>query len=127
MRTMDRREAFKLMAAGPIAAASLVSCASARPSRGTARPSDFPMPRPPREFRGAWVATVDNIDWPSKPGLPAQAQKSEIDRILNTAQGLELNALFLQVRPTADAVYRSDIEPWSAFLTGRQATPPSPE
>tara|TARA_R110000782_G_scaffold57258_18_gene119757 strand:+ start:55096 stop:56649 length:1554 start_codon:yes stop_codon:yes gene_type:complete len=124
---MDRREAFKIMAAGSISASSLVSCAAARPGRDASRPTPFSMPRPTREFRGAWAATVDNIDWPSKPGLPASVQKTEIDRILDTARDLELNAIFLQVRPTADAVYRSSIEPWSAFLTGRQATPPSPE
>lgn len=127
MRTMDRREAFKIMAAGSISASALASCAAGGSARDAARPSPFSLPKPPREFRGVWVATVDNIDWPSRPGLPASVQQAEIDRILDTAQSLELNAIFLQVRPTADALYQSSIEPWSAFLTGRQATPPAPE
>lgn len=126
MRTMDRRQAFKILAASPLALSALPSCAAARASR-PAGPSSFAPARPPREFRAVWVATIDNIDWPSRPALPAEAQRDEIDRILDTAQSLELNAIILQVRPTADAIYRSDIEPWSAFLTGRQGDPPSPE
>ena len=123
MRSMDRREAFKVLAATPLTASALVSCA-ARPVN--ARSSAFTLRDPPREFRAAWVATVDNIDWPSTPGLPAEVQKAEIDTILSTAQRLELNAIFLQVRPTADALYDSPIEPWSAFLTGRQGQAPRP-
>lgn len=85
-----------------------------------------PLPPFPREFRAAWVATVDNIDWPSKRGLPASRQRAELDRIFNTAARLNLNALVLQIRPSADALYPSPIEPWSEYLTGRQGVPPSP-
>ena len=77
-----------------------------------------------REFRGAWVATVYNLDWPSKPGLPAAAQKAELRTILNKAAELKLNAILLQVRPACDALYNAKQEPWSAFLTGRQGESP---
>ncbi len=77
--------------------------------------------RPPavaREFRAAWIATVDNIDFPSKKGLPPDAQKAELLKSLELAKKLRLNALIFQVRPMTDAMYRSDLEPWSEFLTG---------
>ncbi len=86
---------------------------------------DIP-PSVPREFRAAWVATVANIDWPSKPGLPAAKQREEIIAIVERAKVLNLNALILQVRPSADAIYPSTLEPWSEFLTGEQGKPPSP-
>lgn len=79
-----------------------------------------------REFRGVWVAAVSNIDWPSKPGLPTAEQKAELLAILDTAQAQHLNAVILQVRPAADALYKSSIEPWSEYLTGRQGRAPSP-
>ena len=67
-----------------------------------------------REFRGVWVATVGNIDWPSKPGLPVETQKAELLAILDRADALNFNAIVLQVRPAADALYASKLEPWSA-------------
>ncbi|MBW4496357.1 MAG: family 10 glycosylhydrolase [Oscillatoria princeps RMCB-10] len=79
-----------------------------------------------REFRGVWVATVANIDWPSKRGVPVQQQKAELIRILDQMQALNLNALVLQVRPAGDAFYNSQLEPWSAWLTGTQGKPPEP-
>jgi len=77
------------------------------------------MPKPQREFRAVWVATVDNIDFPTKKGLPIDQQKAELLAILDLAKKLRLNAVIFQVRPMADAVYRSDLEPWSEFLTGQ--------
>lgn len=79
-----------------------------------------------REFRGAWVATVWNSDWPSKPGLPVAQQKAELLDIINRVQALNFNALILQVRPEGDAVYASQLEPWSAWLTGTQGEAPDP-
>ncbi len=78
-----------------------------------------------REFRGVWVATVDNIDWPSKPGLPVAKIKSELVAILDKCKEVNLNAVVLQVRPSADAFYRSKLEPWSWYLTGEQGTAPT--
>src|SRR6478752_3745325 len=79
-----------------------------------------------REFRGAWVASVANIDWPSKPGLSAWQQKAELIAILDRAVELNLNAILLQVRPAADALYESPYEPWSAYLTGVEGRAPEP-
>ena len=76
------------------------------------------------EFRGAWVATVFNIDWPSKPGLAPAEQQAQLRAILDRAAQLKLNAILLQVRPASDAFYASKREPWSAFLTGRQGVSP---
>ena len=83
-------------------------------------------PPAPREFRGVWVATVSNIDWPSKPGLTTKQQQDEAVAILDRAKELNLNAIVLQVRPAADALYASEYEPWSWFLTGEQGKAPEP-
>jgi uncharacterized lipoprotein YddW (UPF0748 family) len=88
-----------------------------------------PLAVPPpvaREFRGVWVASVDNIDWPSRPGLPVAEQKSELIAILDRAAALNLNAVVLQIRPSADALYASKKEPWSGFLTGQMGKAPVP-
>ncbi|MBL8958448.1 MAG: family 10 glycosylhydrolase, partial [Gemmatimonadetes bacterium] len=79
-----------------------------------------------REFRGAWLATVDNIDWPSKPGLPVAQQQAELRALFDAAERVRLNAIVFQVRPSADALYRSRLEPWSYFLTGRMGRAPQP-
>jgi uncharacterized lipoprotein YddW (UPF0748 family) len=88
----------------------------------TSRAADIPPLK--REFRGVWVATVANIDWPSKPGLPAEKQKAELIAILDKAVQLRLNAVVFQVRPMADALYESKLEPWSEFLTGAMGKSP---
>ena len=85
--------------------------------------ADLPPPTP-REFRAAWVATVANIDWPSKPGLSAEQQRAEASLMLNRAQAIGLNALILQVRPAGDALYPSLLEPWSEYLSGEQGRAP---
>jgi len=77
-----------------------------------------------REFRGVWVATVANIDWPSKPGLSPEAQKKEWDAICDRCVELKLNAVIFQVRPMCDALYKSDLEPWSGFLSGTPGKDP---
>ncbi len=83
-------------------------------------------PPTPREFRAAWVATVANIDWPSKKSLSVEQQKQEIIRIVERAKELKLNALIFQVRAAADALYPSALEPWSEYLTGEQGKMPDP-
>ena len=89
-------------------------------------PSRQIPPTVDREFRGAWVATVGNIDWPSKPGLSTDQQKAELLAILSRAAELRLNAVILQVRPGCDALYHSAFEPWSEYLTGTMGQAPSP-
>lgn len=89
--------------------------------------SSLPTPPPiEREFRAAWVATVDNIDWPSRPGLSVEQQQAELKEIVDTAAELNLNALIFQVRPHGDAMYASKLEPWSYYLTGTQGKAPEP-
>jgi uncharacterized lipoprotein YddW (UPF0748 family) len=88
------------------------------------RPVAGEPPAVPREFRGVWVATVNNIDWPSRPGLPAAQQRAEITALLDRAQALGLNAVIFQVRPATDALYASSLEPWSEYLTGTQGRDP---
>ncbi len=83
-------------------------------------------PPPAREFRAAWVATVGNSCWPSKPGLSTAQQKAELIAILDRAAALKLNAVIFQVRPACDALYQSSLEPWSEYLTGVQGRAPSP-
>ena len=79
-----------------------------------------------REMRAVWVATVANIDWPSKPGLPVEEQKREAITILEREKDLNMNTVVFQVRPQADAFYKSDLEPWSYYLTGEQGKAPQP-
>ena len=78
------------------------------------------------EFRGVWIATVENIDWPSKRGLSNEAQKQEFIALLDLHQKNGMNAIIMQVRPSADALYPSTLEPWSEYLMGKQGLPPSP-
>ncbi len=77
-----------------------------------------------REFRGAWVATVYNINFPSAAGLTRSELETEITQMLDTLQSLHFNAIVFQVRPESDALYASAIEPWSRFLSGTQGVPP---
>ena len=79
-----------------------------------------------REFRAAWVATVANIDWPSKASLSTAEQQKKAIELLDFLKAHNFNAVILQVRPQADALYESKLEPWSYFLTGTQGKPPSP-
>jgi len=80
---------------------------------------------PKREFRGVWVATVANIDWPSKAGLTVDQQKQEFIGLLEQHKSNGMNAIVLQVRPAADAFYAKSREPWSQWLMGRQGVAPA--
>jgi uncharacterized lipoprotein YddW (UPF0748 family) len=81
---------------------------------------------PEQEFRGVWIATVDNIDWPLKGMVNVDSQKAEYIRQLDMHKLNGMNAVIVQVRPAADAFYPSPYEPWSQWLTGVQGRPPSP-
>jgi uncharacterized lipoprotein YddW (UPF0748 family) len=104
---------------------SLASCA-ALAANSAQTPGDDSPPHVQREFRGLWVATVENIDWPSQRGLDSAHQKQELLAILDRAVALRLNVVILQVRDSCDAFYESKIEPWSEYLTGRMGQAPSP-
>jgi uncharacterized lipoprotein YddW (UPF0748 family) len=130
----QQRRAFTLAGvAGAMALSGLFSaCTSTQPGitpvvAGAAGGAGGDTPPPaPREFRAAWVSTVANIDWPSKPNLNAEKQQAEAIAILDRAKALNLNAIVLQVRPSADAIYPSKLEPWSEYLTGLQGQAPQP-
>jgi uncharacterized lipoprotein YddW (UPF0748 family) len=77
-----------------------------------------------REFRGVWVATVYNINWPSGQGLDVGAAQAELLDIIETVEAINLNAIVFQIRPESDAVYASTLEPWSRYLTGTQGGDP---
>jgi uncharacterized lipoprotein YddW (UPF0748 family) len=80
-----------------------------------------------REFRGVWIASVANIDWPSRPDLSTERQRDEFRYILNQHKKNGMNAVIVQIRPSADAFYRSSYEPWSEWLTGDNGKIPDPE
>ncbi len=103
-----------------VATLSFAAVASAQVSADTAPPPVM------REFRAVWLTTVDNMDWPSKAGLSTAAQKAELIAMLDKAVALRMNAVIFQVRPGADALYDSKIEPWSEYLTGEMGRAPSP-
>jgi uncharacterized lipoprotein YddW (UPF0748 family) len=129
MKLMRKSLLLSLLA---VAACALMACSST-PTPDTPSPippsaweiSKLTPPEPVREFRAAWVATVANIDWPSKPGLSSDEMRAEIVQNVQTAKRIGLNALILQVRPAADAIYPSALEPWTEWLTGQQGTAPA--
>ncbi|MET8943707.1 family 10 glycosylhydrolase [Streptomyces sp. NPDC004542] len=110
MRQVSRR-AFALAALSTL---TMAQGASAAPGRR----------RAVTEMRGVWLATVGNRDWPSRPGLTAGEQRTELIAHLDRAVRDRLNTVVLQVRPTADALWPSPYEPWSQYLTGTQGEAP---
>jgi uncharacterized lipoprotein YddW (UPF0748 family) len=83
-------------------------------------------PEIPREFRAVWIATVDHVDWPPRGEFSSDNQKASLIKLLDRAASLKLNTVIFQVRPAADALYFSNLEPWSEYLTGRQGQAPNP-
>jgi uncharacterized lipoprotein YddW (UPF0748 family) len=107
-------------------AAGVLTTPSASAGRSlavTACPAPDPA-TPKQQLRAEWIASVTNIDWPSRPGLSAEAQQAELVRWYDEAVELGLNAVVVQVRPTADAFWPSPFEPWSRWLTGTQGADP---
>jgi len=105
---------------------SLAAVAPLRAQSLSSATSSDSAPPIPRELRAVWVATVENMDWPSKSGLSTAEQQSELRAILDKCVQLHMNAVVLQVRPAADALYDSPYEPWSDVITGTMGQPPSP-
>ena len=101
----------------------------------TATTPIVPIPAPPtgvdtsppaiqREMRGLWIATVGNIDWPSRNSLTTAQQQAELTDIFDRAVAAGMNAVMFHIRPAADAVYLSSLEPWASMLTGTQGKDP---
>ena len=86
----------------------------------------FLSAQPKYEFRGVWITTVNNIDWPSGRDNDPAKQRADFIRILDMHQKNGMNAMIVQVRPAADAFYPSPYEPWSQWLTGVQGKAPTP-
>lgn len=84
----------------------------------------FSQGNPKREFRGAWIATVSQIDWPKS--RDPESQRKELIKMLDELKAAGINAVVFQVRSECDAMYESTYEPWSYWLTGSQGTPPNP-
>jgi uncharacterized lipoprotein YddW (UPF0748 family) len=101
----------------------LSGCAALRPALDF---DEIQIPPVDREFRAVWIATVANIDWPSQPGLSPEQQKAELREMFDRVRALNMNAVILQVRPAADALYESEYEPWSEYLTGAMGKAPEP-
>ncbi|WUH94623.1 family 10 glycosylhydrolase [Streptomyces sp. NBC_00433] len=128
MERLSRRT-LTLAAATTAAAAALPTAARAATAEAEAEAATgvgaaHHPHKPRRELRGMWIATVANTDWPSAPGLPPEAQRSELLGLLDLAVERRLNAVMFQVRPTADAFWPSPYEPWAAYLTGTQGCDP---
>ncbi len=89
-------------------------------------PRIYAQSPPKREFRGVWLSSVFNIDFPISATATPEAQRADFIRILDLHRQMGINAVFVQIRPSADALYASTIEPWSQWLTGAQGRAPSP-
>ncbi len=111
-----------LRAAGLMA--GLAATGSSLPTAAAAAAEGTPTAYRDRELRGEWIASVSNIDWPSRTGLSPAAQQAEFIALLDHARSIGLNAVFAQVRPAADAFWPSRYEPWSQYLTGTQGQDP---
>ena len=99
--------------------------ASPSPENGTdTGPSNGATEGEKEAFRGIWVSTVINLDYPSRPGLPVSELKAEAIEILDNIEKMGFNAVILQVRPAGDAFYKSELFPWSEYLTGTQGLAP---
>ncbi|HET8778468.1 MAG TPA: family 10 glycosylhydrolase [Agromyces sp.] len=124
---LDRRGFLTLAVAGAAASAFTVTVGALSPSPAFGAESGAAAgtfgPRK-RELRAMWISSVVNIDWPSRTGLSAADQQAEFLHWLDVAERFNLNAVFVQVRPTADAFWPSPLEPWSQYLTGVQGQDP---
>ncbi|TDB72216.1 hypothetical protein E1264_42000, partial [Actinomadura sp. KC216] len=100
---------------GPVTAGARAECAPAAAPRDGDRS---------RQLRGMWIATVAGIDWPKDTADPAAEQRRQFTRLLDTATAMNMNAVFVQIRPNSDAFYPSPYEPWSQWITGTQGKDP---
>ena len=123
MESEMRKRVFAAAVAAALLATVLTSCAksvSTAPAPLTAGDPCAPLVGildPDSEVRGVWIATVWGIDFPSSAYLSAEELKAEIDEIIDNCKKLSLNAIFFQVRPACDALYKSDLFPVSQFLS----------
>lgn len=107
---------------------ALIAAACTGGATGISQPTPVPVDTNPptviREMRGMWVATVGNIDWPTRSSLTPDQQRAELADIMTRAAAAGLNTIVLQVRSAADALYQSSLEPWSVVVSGTQGMDP---
>ncbi|OYN88832.1 glycoside hydrolase family 10 protein [Parenemella sanctibonifatiensis] len=122
---LGRRSLLGLAGGAAIAGGAYVAgVVPAYANPGNPGPGQGEPEQPARQFRAIWIASVENIDWPSSRTLTVEEQQAEFIAWLDLAVELNLNAVISQVRPTADAFWRSPYEPWSHWLTGEQGKDP---
>lgn len=105
---------------------TFLQCTRKLPAPSPTISENFRTQFPKREMRGVWVATIENIDWPSGKGLSPDAQRSEFSEMISYQADLGFNSVFVQVRAASDAFYARSAEPWSEWLTGVQGKAPEP-
>lgn len=120
MLSLDRRDLFRLTAGAAVTTGAFSAAVTIAPD---AR-AESGGPLPARQFRALWIASVENIDFPSRTGRSPEELRAEFEGWLDLARDLNLNAVISQIRPTADAFWPSPHEPWSAYLTGAQGEDP---
>ncbi|WP_431999105.1 family 10 glycosylhydrolase [Sphaerimonospora mesophila] len=119
MSSPTRRSVLRGLALAATATAMPLPALAASPAPSGGEPAP-----PLRQMRGMWIASVLNINWPSRPGLTPEQQRAEYLAWLDLAVARRLNSVFVQIRPTADAFWPSPYEPWSQYLTGVQGRDP---
>ena len=124
IRSIRRPVALSVRAVALAATCAVLAACSGSGLTGPGTPAALTVPPIAREFRGMWIATVANIDWPTASGQSAGQQQTDFGQLLNVAQQTGLNAVVLQVRAAGDAMYSSSLEPWSRSLTGTQGVDP---
>ncbi|MGN9783451.1 family 10 glycosylhydrolase [Nonomuraea sp. ZG12] len=125
MTTLPRLVLVALTAVLALAVTPAVTPAvtlAAAPAQAAACATDPATPK--RQLRAMWISSVANIDWPSRTGLSVSAQQAEFRAWLDLAVQRRMNAVVVQVRPTADTFWPSSLEPWSQWLTGSQGGDP---
>jgi uncharacterized lipoprotein YddW (UPF0748 family) len=99
---------------GGASPSATVECSAKAPSEGK-----------DRQLRAMWIATVAGVDWPkARDQGSRQRQQASYRKLLDTAQAMNLNAVFVQIRPNSDAFYDSPYEPWSQWITGKAGKDP---
>ncbi|MBQ1083292.1 glycoside hydrolase family 10 protein [Nocardiopsis sp. B62] len=116
--------------AGALAAALAAALVHAPQAAAAPEPVNQPLcetdpDAPPKhQMRAEWIAGVQNIDWPTSQGQTPERQQADLTDLYDEAVDNGLNAVFVQIRPTADAFWPSPYEPWSEWLTGEQGGDP---
>src|SRR5690625_1350987 len=124
--TVDRRSFFRLSSGAAVTTAAFAVSLGPVPAWADGRGDEAPDgPHPPAlQFRARCVSLVENIDWPSEPGLDAEGQQEDFEAWVDLSRQLRLNALISQLRPTAYAIWASPHAPWSQYLSGQLGLDP---